>query len=72
MKQEFRFYRNKKKLIHKRAELWFNSADREKVYKDNFIRIKGEDDLTRYVDPKPKPKPKPKTKNSKKKSKGDK
>ena len=60
-KEEFRYYRNRRKVVHRRKESWFN-ADREKVYKDNFIRVKGEDDLSVYVAPKPKPKPKPKAK----------
>tara|TARA_R100000458_G_scaffold55592_1_gene59684 strand:- start:1984 stop:2193 length:210 start_codon:yes stop_codon:yes gene_type:complete len=69
MKDEFRYYRNKKKIIHKRKESWFDSAEKEKVYKDNYIRINGEDDLTRYIEPKPKPKPKKKKKASKKEDK---
>ena len=60
-KEEFRYYRNRRKSIHRRKESWFN-AEREKVYKDNFIRVKGEDDLSVYVAPKPKPKPKTKPK----------
>ena len=70
MKSEFRWYRNKKKIVHKRKESWFNSPEKEKVYEENFIRIKGEDDLSPYVAPKPKPKPK--KKKNKSKSKGDK
>ena len=67
-KEEFRYYRNRRKSIHRRKESWFN-AEREKVYKDNFIRVKGEDDLSVYVAPKPKSKPKtkPKTKKGSKK-----
>jgi len=67
-KEEFRYYRNRRKSIHRRKESWFN-AEREKVYKDNFIRVKGEDDLSVYVAPKPKTKPKakPKTKKGSKK-----
>ena len=68
MKSEFRWYRNKKKIVHKRKESWFNSDEKEKVYKDKYKRIKGEDDLSPYVAPKPKPK----KKKSKSKSKGDK
>ena len=60
-KEEFRYYRNRRKSIHRRKESWFN-AEREKVYKDNFIRVKGEDDLSVYVAPKPKTKPKAKPK----------
>ena len=67
MKSEFRWYRNKKKIVHSRKESWFDSDEKEKVYKDNFIRVKGEDDLSVYVAPKPKPKPKKKPKKSKKK-----
>ena len=61
--EKYRWYRNKKKIIHSRKESWFNSAEREKVYEENFIRIKGADDLTPFV----KPKPKAKSKTSKKK-----
>ena len=72
MEEKFRWYRNKKKVVHSRSESWFNS-DREKFYEENLIRVKGENDLTRYVPPKPKPKPKPKTKaKAKKVKKGDK
>ena len=59
---ELRWYRNKKKIVHSRKESWFNSEEKEKVYKDNYIRIKGENDLSRYVEPKPKKKSKPKKK----------
>ena len=69
MKSEFRYYRNKKKIVHKRKESWFNSDEKEKVYEENFIRIKGEDDLSAYVKPKPKLKPKPKPKAKKKTNK---
>ena len=62
MISEFRWYRNKQKIVHSRKESWFDSDEKEKVYKDNFIRVKGEDDLSVYVAPKPKSKPKPKTK----------
>ena len=67
-KEEFRYYRDRRKVVHRRKESWFN-AEREKVYKDNFIRVKGEDDLSVYVAPKPKSKPKtkPKTKKGSKK-----
>ena len=60
-KEEFRYYRDRRKVVHRRKESWFN-AEREKVYKDNFIRVKGENDLSVYVAPKPKPKPKTKPK----------
>jgi len=69
-KEEFRYYRDRRKVVHRRKESWFN-AEREKVYKDNFIRVKGEDDLSVYVAPKPKPKPKTKAK-AKKVKKGSK
>ena len=65
MAEEYRWYRNKKKTIHSRKESWFNSAEKEKGYEENFIRIKGEDDLSAYIKPKPKPKPKPKAKKKK-------
>ena len=61
-KEEFRYYRNRRKLVHRRKESWFN-AEREKVYSESFQRIKGMDDLTPYE----LPKPKPKSKKSKKK-----
>ena len=69
MKSEFRWYRNKNKIVHSRKESWFDSDEKEKVYKDNFIRVKGEDDLSVYVAPKPKPKTKAKAKKVKKGSK---
>ena len=60
MKSKFRWYMNKKKIVHSRKESWFDSDVKEKVYKDNFTRVKGEDDLSVYVAPKPKAKPKAK------------
>ena len=69
MKSEFRWYRNKQKIVHSRKESWFDSDEKEKVYKDNFIRVKGEDDLSVYIAPKPKPKTKAKAKKVKKGSK---
>ena len=71
MKSEFRWYRNKQKIVHSRKESWFDSDEKEKVYKDNFIRVKGEDDLSVYVAPKPKTKPKTNAK-AKKVKKGSK
>ena len=62
---KFRYYMNRKKVVHKRKESWFNSPEKEKVYSENFVRIKGEDDLSAYVAPKPKPKPKAKKKTKK-------
>ena len=60
-KEEFRYYTNRKKIVHRRKESWFN-ADKEKVYSESFKRVKGMDDLTPYEPPKPKPKPKAKPK----------
>ena len=60
-KEKFRYYMNRKKVVHRRAESWFN-AEKEKVYSESFKRVKGENDLTPYEPPKPKPKPKPKVK----------
>ena len=65
-KEEFRYYMNRRKVVHRRKESWFN-AEREKVYADSFTRVKGEDDLSVYVVPKPKPKAKPKAKKRSKK-----
>ena len=65
-KEEFRYYRNRRKSLHRRKESWFN-AEREKVYSESFKRVKGMDDLTPYEPPKPKPKPKAKPKAKKKK-----
>ena len=59
---KLRWYRSKKKIIHSRRESWFNSDEKEKVYKDNFVRVKGEDDLSPYVAPKAKAKSKSKKK----------
>ena len=58
MSEKIRWYKSKRGAIHSRRESWFVSDENEKVYKDNYIRVKGEDDLTVYVAPKPKPKPK--------------
>ena len=58
-KEKFRYYMNRKKIVHKRAESWFNT-DREKVYSESFKRVIGMDDLTPYEPPKPKAKPKAK------------
>ena len=70
MAEEYRWYRSKKKkIIHSRKESWFNSPEKEKVYEENFTRIKGENDLSAYTKPKPKPKPKPKSKKKAKKKK---
>ena len=69
-KEEFRYYRNRRKSVHRRKESWFN-AEREKVYSESFKRVKGMDDLSVYVAPKPKPKPKTKPK-AKKVKKGSK
>ena len=69
MKENLRWYKNRQKKVHSRKESWFNSAEKEKIYKENFIRIKGKEDLSMYVEPKLKPKPKPKKKKSKKSGK---
>ena len=69
-KEEFRYYRDRRKVVHRRKESWFN-AEREKVYSESFKRVKGMDDLTPYEPPKPKAKPKPKPK-AKKVKKGSK
>jgi hypothetical protein len=69
MKENLRWYKNRQKKVHSRKESWFNSTEKEKIYKENFTRIKGEKDLSIYVEPKPKPKPKPKKKKSKKSGK---
>ena len=65
-KEEFRYYTNRNKIVHRRKESWFN-ADKEKVYSESFKRVKGMDDLTPYEPPKPKPKAKPKAKKGSKK-----
>ena len=65
MKENLRWYKNRRRQVHSRKESWFNSAEKEKGYEENFIRIKGEDDLTPYVKPKPKPKAKKKAKKKK-------
>ena len=67
-KEEFRYYRDRRKVVHRRKESWFN-AEREKVYSESFKRVKGMDDLSVYVAPKPKPKTKAKAKKVKKGSK---
>ncbi len=65
--EKLRWYKNRQKIVHSRKESWFNSDEKEQVYKENFTRIKDENDLSAYVAPKPKPKPKKKTKPKKKK-----
>ena len=54
---KFRYYRDRRKVVHRRKESWFN-AERKKVYTESFTRVKGLDDLTPYEPPKPKAKPK--------------
>ena len=61
MKENLRWYKSRQKKVHSRKESWFNSAEKEKIYKENFKRINGEKDLSMYVEPKPKPKPKKKS-----------
>ena len=68
MKEKIRWYKSKSGAVHSRKESWFTSDEHEKIYKDNYKRINGENDLTIYVAPNPKPK----KKKSKLKSKGDK
>ena len=65
MAEKYRWYKNRLKKVQRRKESWFNSPEKEKVYSENFVRIKGEDDLSAYVAPKPKPKPKAKKKTKK-------
>ena len=58
-KEEFRYYMNRKKVVHRRPESWFEvHKDGEKVYSGSYTRVKGMDDLTPYELPKPKPKAK--------------
>jgi len=60
-KEEFRYYMNRRKVVHSRPESWFSShKEGEKVYSESYTRVKGMDDLTPYDPPKPKAKPKPK------------
>ena len=62
-KDKFRYYMNRKKVVHKRAESSFKAnANLEKVYSESYTRVNGMDDLSLYVPPKPKPKAKKKTK----------
>ena len=58
-KEEFRYYMNRRKVVHRRPESWFNThSEGEKVYAESYTRVKGMDDLTRYEPPKSKPKTK--------------
>ena len=60
-KEEFRYYMNRRKVVHSRPESWFSShKEGEKVYSESYTRVKGMDDLTPYELPKPKAKPKAK------------
>ena len=62
-KDKFRYYMNRKKVVHKRAESSFKAnAKLEKVYSESYKRVNGMDDLSLYIPPKPKPKPKTKPK----------
>ena len=64
-KEEFRYYMNRRKVVHSRPESWFSShKEGEKVYAESYTRVKGMDDLTPY---KPKSKAKPKAKKGSKK-----
>ena len=56
-KEEFRYYMNRKKVVHRRAESWFG-VEGEKVYSESYTRVNGMDDLTPYEPPKSKPKTK--------------
>ena len=60
-KEEFRYYMNRKKVVHRRAESWFG-AEGEKVYAESYTRVNGMDDPTPYEPPKPKTKEKAKKK----------
>ncbi len=65
-KDKFRYYMNRKKVVHKRAESSFKAnAKLEKVYSESYTRVNGMDDLSLYVPPKPKPKAKKKSKDNK-------
>tara|TARA_R100001594_G_scaffold67990_1_gene102319 strand:+ start:1064 stop:1273 length:210 start_codon:yes stop_codon:yes gene_type:complete len=67
-KEKFRYYMNRKKIVHMRAESWFDShPNGEKIYAESYKRVSGMDDLTPYEPPKPKPKAKPKAKKGSKK-----
>ena len=66
MSEKIRWYKSKRGAVHSRKESWFVSDENERVYKDNYIRINGENDFTAYVSPKPKPKTKTKAKKNKK------
>ena len=58
-KEEFRYYMNRRKVVHRRPESWFNThSEGEKVYSESYTRVNGMDDLTRYEPPKLKPKTK--------------
>ena len=58
-KEEFRYYMNRKKVVHRRAESWFDAhSEGEKVYSESYTRVNGMDDLTPYEPPKPKSKAK--------------
>ena len=66
-KEKFRYYTNRRKVVHRRAESWFASEANEKIYSESYTRVKGMDDLTPYESPKPQAKPKPKPKKGSKK-----
>ena len=62
-KEEYRYYMNFRKVVHRRAESSFKAnAKLEKVYSESYTRVNGMDDLSLYVPPKPKPKAKKKSK----------
>ena len=56
-KEKFRYYMNRKKVVHRRPDSWFD-AEGEKVYAESYTRVNGMDDLTLYELPKSKPKAK--------------
>ena len=58
-KEKFRYYMNRRKVVHRRPESWFSThSEGEKVYAESYTRVKGMDDLTTYESSKPKPKAK--------------
>ena len=62
-KEKYRYYMNRKKVVHRRSESWFDAhKEGEKVYAASYIRVKGMDDLTPYEPQKPKTKSKVKPK----------
>ena len=57
--KKYRYYMNRKKVVHRRAESMFNAnKELEKIYSESYTRVNGMDDLTLYEPPKAKPKTK--------------